>query len=48
MLPEALLERFFAIALEHQVRRIGVTSVGRRRKLLDAIATLGMAVPAAW
>ena len=26
---------------------IGVTSVGHRRKLLDAIASLGMAVPAA-
>src|SRR4029077_11050507 len=26
---------------------IGVTSVGHRRKLLDAIANLGMAVPAA-
>jgi hypothetical protein len=26
---------------------IGVTSVGHRRKLLDAIATLGMAVPIA-
>jgi class 3 adenylate cyclase len=29
------------------LREIGVAAIGHRRKLLDAIASLGMAVPAA-